>query len=289
MSLRLSLLLVAVALAAVGCLRSTTTIEVAGEGSGQVEMEVAVDAQAVVDQAGQGLPLPDALAPQDTAAVCDLVAEATGELRLPADAATEGFEDGGQCGQRISFAFADPVQLTEILETLSGRDAPEPILRQDGSRWLFASPVIRPLDLPLGQQDLLMDSFAGRQEVRYEVTLPGRSDGENNADSVDGGTFTWELSGDDPRTRLQAQTDVNAGGGPPLLVVLAGGLLLAALAGGAVLAASRYLPAKVALDPDGGPEPAEPRWDPDREAWVADHRVEGLLIHDDTTGEWGRA
>jgi hypothetical protein len=33
----------------------------------------------------------------------------------------------------------------------------------------------------------------------------------------------------------------------------------------------------------------EPRWDPGRGAWVADHPTAGLLIHDDDSGEWRRA
>lgn len=34
---------------------------------------------------------------------------------------------------------------------------------------------------------------------------------------------------------------------------------------------------------------AEPRWDPERRAWVADHETEGLLVHDEATGQWRRA
>ena len=33
----------------------------------------------------------------------------------------------------------------------------------------------------------------------------------------------------------------------------------------------------------------EPRWDGQRAAWVADHPTEGLLIHDEASGQWRRA
>ena len=46
--------------------------------------------------------------------------------------------------------------------------------------------------------------------------------------------------------------------------------------------------------PASGPNPAEPvaaepRWDDERQAWVADHPVEGLLVHDDDSSTWRRA
>ncbi len=37
---------------------------------------------------------------------------------------------------------------------------------------------------------------------------------------------------------------------------------------------------------EAGPEP---RWDAQRAAWVADHPTEGLLVHDEATGQWRRA
>lgn len=37
------------------------------------------------------------------------------------------------------------------------------------------------------------------------------------------------------------------------------------------------------------PAAPEPRWDAQRAAWVADHPTEGLLIHDEASGQWRRA
>jgi hypothetical protein len=174
-----------------------------------------------------------------------------------------------------------------------------------------------------------LDQLAKQRQLTYVVTLPGEREGDSNADLIDGGTFTWVISPDDTRTNLVALTNVSATGGDgvPVLPVALGAAAAAVAAGAGLVAWTRRtrsgplspntavvgdLPpsdrpwampgdeqgtslagasggASTRLANPEDPIVAEPRWDPDRDAWVADHPVEGLLVHDDATGQWRRA
>lgn len=311
-----------VALAATGCLQSTATVVVADDGSGTADLEVAVNPGSVLDQLGSTpLPLPAGVVPTDAPGVCASVSQAV-SLSVPRGATHEPFDDGDRCGERIHLAFSDPAQLTIAFNAFSGTDEAE-ILRRSDDRWLFDAPVVEPIDLaprPAAVPPAVLDQVRAQRTLTYVVTLPGSAVGDTTADRVQGGTFTWEIAPEDPRRRLVAVTaaEGGAGGGDrlPLVPLAAGAAALAALAGLGLAWRSRTRRAPVGAPavPSGGTGPAvphqagaapapvaggpgpsmapaapEPRWDPSRDAWVADHPVEGLVVYDDATGQWRRA
>ncbi|MDH4366264.1 MAG: hypothetical protein OEY41_02730 [Acidimicrobiia bacterium] len=299
------------ALAATGCLQSTATVVVADDGSGTADLEVAVDPRSVLAQLDAGpLPLPAGVVPTDAAGVCASVSQAV-DLSVPPGASHEPFDEGGRCGERVHLAFTDPAQLTIAFNAFSGAEEAE-ILRRSDHRWLFDAPVVEPIDLaprPAALPPAVIDQIQSQRTLTYVVTLPGSAVGDTTADRVQGGTFTWEIAPDDARRRLVAVTATDGGGagsGPPLVPLVGGAAGLVALAGLGLAWRARRRPAPVvapmtASDPTPGaasaaatqsawpPAPPEPRWDPSRDAWVADHPVEGLVVYDDATGQWHRA
>lgn len=323
MSLRFRLTAVLLALTATGCLQSTATLVVAEDGSGTADLEVAVDPRSVLDQLGATpLPLPAAVVPTDAPGVCASVSQAV-SLSVPTGATHEPFDEGDRCGERIHLTFADPAQLTIAFNAFSGANEDEILSRSD-DRWLFDAPVVEPIDLaprPASVPPAVIDQIRAQRTLTYVVTLPGSAVGDTTADRVQGGTFTWEIAPQDPRRRLVAVTADDAtesGGGLPLVPLAAGAAGLVVLAGlGLAWRARRRPSAPVAVAPvapvafPSGPSAAalpfgatpgaatpsvpvlapspEPRWDPSRDAWVADHPVEGLVVYDEATGQWRRA
>ncbi|MEZ5406698.1 MAG: hypothetical protein R2761_01660 [Acidimicrobiales bacterium] len=317
------------ALAATGCLQSTATVVVADDGSGTADLELAVDPRSVLDQLGASpLPLPAGAVPSDTAGVCASVSQAAA-LSVPPGATHEPFDEGGRCGERIHLAFSDPAQLTVAFNAFSGAQEAEILRRSDDRWLFDAPVVEpidlapRPAALP----PAVLDQVRSQRTLTYVVTLPGSAVGDTTADRVQGGTFTWEIAPDDARRRLVAVTATDGGGvgsGLPLVPLVGGAVGLAALAAlGLVWRARRRRPPVAAPGPTSIQEPAgaswpgvvpgsgaipgsgavpsaatpsgwppappEPRWDPSRDAWVADHPVEGLVVYDDATGQWHRA
>lgn len=280
MSLPLRLAAAALALTATGCLQSTATVVVADDGSGTADLEVAVNPGSVLDQLGSTpLPLPASVVPTDAPGVCASVSQAV-SLSVPPGATHEPFDDGDRCGERIHLAFADPAQLTIAFNAFSGADEAE-ILRRSDDRWLFDAPVVEPIDLaprPATVPPAVIDQIRAQRTLTYVVTLPGSAVGDTTADRVQGGTFTWEIAPDDPRRRLVAVTAADGGGagasGLPVVPLAAAAAGLAVLGALGLVWRARRRP--------------EPRWDPARDAWVADHPVEGLVVYDDATGQWRR-
>lgn len=305
------------ALTATGCLQSTATVVVADDGSGTADLEVSVNPGSVLDQLGSTpLPLPAGVVPTDAPGVCAAVSQAV-SLSVPTGATHEPFDQGDRCGERIHLAFSDPAQLTIAFNAFSGANEAEILSRSD-DRWLFDAPVVEPIDLaprPASVPAAVIDQVRAQRTLTYVVALPGSAVGDTTADRVQGGTFTWEIAPDDARRRLVAVTATDGGsgggGGLPVVPLAAGALGLAALAGLALAWRSRRrAPAAVPAAVPGAyqatpvpgptslaaaePHPAaaaspEPRWDPARDAWVADHPVEGLVVYDDATGQWRRA
>ncbi len=275
------------------------------------------------------LPLPAAVVPTDVPGVCASVSQAVslsvppGATHEPFD---EGdrcgerihltFADPTQL--TIAFNAFSGANEDEILTRSDDRwlfDAPvvEPI-----------DLAPRPASVP----PAVIDQIRAQRTLTYVVTLPGSAVGDTTADRVQGGTFTWEIAPQDPRRRLVAVTATGAGGsgsGLPLLPLGAGAAGLVVLAGlGLAWRARRRPPTTavpsgpmavpsgpmavpsgpVAAAPPFGASPTtappsaslpavppspEPRWDPARDAWVADHPVEGVVVYDEATGQWHRA
>lgn len=311
MSLRFRLTAVLLALTATGCLQSTATVVVAEDGSGTADLEVAVDPRSVLDQLGAvPLPLPAAVVPTDAPGVCASVSQAV-SLSVPPGATHEPFDEGDRCGERIHLTFADPAQLTIAFNAFSGANEDEILTRSD-DRWLFDAPVVEPIDLaprPASVPPAVIDQIRAQRTLTYVVTLPGSAVADTTADRVQGGTFTWQIAPQDPRRRLVAVTATEgggSGGGLPLVPLGAGAAGLVALGGLTLVWRARRRPSATTAPPFAAtptaptpsapsaplpvvPPSPEPRWDPSRDAWVADHPVEGLVVYDDATGQWRRA
>ena len=85
---------------------------------------------------------------------------------------------------------------------------------------------------------MLSDAF----DVRFRLTLPG-SIKDNNADTVNGNTLTWNLALDDPRETIQAVS--STAGGNSALYIGGGAVVVAALLGGGVVMSRRKKKAAV--------------------------------------------
>jgi hypothetical protein len=96
-------------------------------------------------------------------------------------------------------------------------------------------------DLPSGvDPSMLSDLF----DIRFQLTLPGKIT-DNNADSIDGNTLTWNLALDDQRSTLMA---VSTTAGSSSAIVIGGVAVVAALLLGGGVAMSRRKKKKAAVD-----------------------------------------
>jgi hypothetical protein len=332
MSPRLISAIIAVAFAGTGCIRSTTDLVVEEDGSGSVDIVLAVDPSAITEADPSALPPGlEALVGGDSEEICQQVEEETAGAGVPEGAVVTAYDEDGFCGSRIKFDFGSAEELGNSLQGTVGDEttsASEFVLRQEEDGWLFRAPltVALPQD-GAGLPPAMVQAVLSDAVITYRVTLPGEAvAGEHNATSVDGGVFFWDIDLGAPPDLLMARTTERASpAGGLLLPIVIGGAVLAALAAAAYGLARRRssgpgdLAAGTITSPapsgvEWGPAPApatfepyepatpwptgatpdepitpEPRWDPDRGAWVADHPTEGLLIHDDDAGQWRRA
>ncbi len=98
---------------------------------------------------------------------------------------------------------------------------------------------------------VLSDAF----DVRFSLTLPGNVK-DNNADTVNGNTLTWNLSLDDPRDTIQAVS--STAGSSSALYIGGGAVVLAALLGGGVVMSRRKKKAAVDAVASAPTAPAAP-------------------------------
>jgi len=204
-----------------GCIRVEMSFTVDEDGSGAVEMVVAVD-ESLLTAADES--------PDDMLGDVD---------DLPPGAVVDAYREDGFVGQRIRVPVAD---MELAAESLGGADdltdAADFGFVREGDGWRFT------MDAPPLGEELAGengDSTAGMTaaivntaEFRVRVSLPGEIT-EHNADRIENGVLVWELDflGEKPRT-LSARSQT-AGVGP-VVVVVAGGAA-AALAVLAALAA----------------------------------------------------
>lgn len=73
-------------------------------------------------------------------------------------------------------------------------------------------------------------------DVRFRLTLPGTIE-DNNADTVNGNTLTWNISLDDPRDTLEAVS--SAAGGTSALLIGGAAVIAAAAIGGGIAMSRR--------------------------------------------------
>lgn len=227
------------ALLATGCLRMSTTLVVAEDGSGTGEIVMALDAAAFAELAAEddsGLGAEE-LAELDPDQLCTMFDEEVPADDFPSTATVSDYSEDGFCGQRFEFTFADEAELVSVLGGMGdGGDAVTDgfKLRQEGNDWIFVLPLDQDIFAGGGDADLVQMAFLAQMEVVYQITLPGEAvDGENNADTVDGGTFTWDLDLTSPPDQLLARTTPSSGGRSVLVLVAA--VIVVAVVGAAGL------------------------------------------------------
>jgi hypothetical protein len=262
----------AVTVLCTGCLRLNVDVEVRGDGSGSATIIQAFDLDTLegfappeeLDQ----LTDPDALIPAD----------------LPEGIEAEVYDQDGYLGVRFSTTFDDPAQLEARLAGLSaavdqslettgggtGGAGGQLIVEETADGWRFEAPGVASGEASNTGEipPFLLDGF----DIRYTVALPGEAV-DQNADEVDGSTFTWVLAIDDERTTLFAETEGSGapggGGGIGAVPFIVGGgvlalVLLAAL--GFALASRRKTPVAAAA-PSGWPPGTVPPGPPGGAPW----------------------
>jgi hypothetical protein len=306
-AVRLRPILVAslLALLATACIKVDYDITVEDDGSGSLEGILAIDVDSF---AGMGEMFGEEA--QDTDALCDEFRTGTG---LPPNLEVSEYEEDGFCGVRFSGSWAagdDPAaQIGALLAgdtEEGGTDGQVTLVEDAAGGWRFEAPFdSEGLTAEAGAGDLedmggMADQFLGDASFRFAITLPGRPvEGQNNATSVDGNTFEWDIDFTAPPDRFFAQTEPGSPGGggdgfPWVIVVglVAGAVIIAAV----VLLVRRG--AKTMTDPmppGGGAPPSagaaapaapQPVWDAARNTWVVQDPVRGWMRHDPATGQW---
>ncbi len=220
--IKLAATIAALILFATSCIKFEADISVSDDGSGRVDVLSAVDADgfgSVLGDLADGLgdateglgDVTDGLGD-----ICDTFSEEGGfDEDVPDGAEVSVVDEDGFCGARVTYDLEPGTDHSAALAQLIDADVQ---LRKEGDGWIFSAP----LDL----EDLALDDLAGQNAgvpsalvdelfddaiFQWTVDLPGIAvDGKNNADQVDGGTFTWTVDLLDPPANLFAQT--RAGG-----------------------------------------------------------------------------
>jgi hypothetical protein len=223
-----SLLLAAVALFLVGCIRAEVSIKVNDDGSGEVSVLAAFDEEAFASLAedfGDG-------STTEVPSFNDL-----DESDLPEGASVEAYDEDGFTGARVTIPFeaSDDIAATinEILSNsggdgfIGGTDSTfeDFSLRHEGEGWRFEATAAPLNDAADGEDALglggaIFDVLFDDASFEIKIELPGDVI-EHNADRIDGDTLVWELGLADAEPRqLMALTGADDGGGFNLVVAI---------------------------------------------------------------------
>ena len=227
--LPLALLMALCAFVLTGCIRLEVTFTVEEDGSGAMEMVVALD---------ESLLALSEESPDDL----------TGNLdELPPGATVDEYREDGFVGQVVSVPIPDMTRAAESLGSVDDMtDVTDFGFVREGDGWRFTMDV-PPLgeelagengELAAGLAAALLDEAS----FRVRVSLPGEIT-EHNADRIEDGVLVWDLdwTSMEPRT-LSAHSQMTGVG--PVVVVIVGGaaaavVVLAALAARSVVRARR--------------------------------------------------
>ena len=231
------LLLALAAVALVGCIRAEIAIRVNEDGSGEISVLTAVDAE-LFGELGAGLG-----GGEDVDPFSDL-----NEADLPPGASVEEYDEDGFTGVRITLPFDPGDDLARSIDqalTQAGGDDTDGLVGSDGAfdsfslvregeGWRFDATVAPVDDADEGADALggaLFESLFSEASVEIKLSLPGDLI-EHNADRVDGGTLVWELElGSTEPRQIMALSGASDGGSNALVIVIAVVVLLAIAAG----------------------------------------------------------
>lgn len=249
-----------IALLATGCIKVEGEIVVDDDGSGNVTLLTAIDSEgalgAIAEEFGEAAG--DA-SPQEA---CDEFTEEmmTDTDGLPPGAEVSEYEEDGFCGAQVTYELSASTDHSVAIETVFDGGSPR-LFKQD-ENWIFetrldTSDITEEAE---GAPEAFVEELFGDASIRFIVELPGTAiDGQNNATSVDGGRFTWDIDLNDPEERLFAQTAPGSAGGGGLGLILIIVAVLALLAAAAWWFLTQRKPAGAAGAPMGAaPTPGAP-------------------------------
>lgn len=246
--------LMLLALLATGCIKVEGEIVVEDDGSGNVTLLTAIDSEgalaAIAEEFGEAAAEGS---PQDA---CDEFTEEmmTDTDGLPPGATVSEYEEDGFCGAQVTYSLDASTDHSAQISTVFDGGSPR-LFKQD-ENWIFETRLDTSdiTDETEGAPDAFVEELFGDASVRFIVDLPGNAiDGQNNATSVDGGRFTWDIDLNNPEERLFAQTAPGGGGGSGLGMILVIVAVLALLAAAAWWFLTQRKPAAdaVATEPMG--------------------------------------
>jgi hypothetical protein len=288
---RFAVALAVLPLVLTGCYRSDFRIKVNDDGSGSVDIVVAIDPEQLQELAEQFGDEGEFGA--DPCA--ELRTESEDTSTLPEGADVEPYDEDGYCGVRVKADFpADTDIQSFVLDDLdfgASEDSPVGfesfVIERDGDGWRFEATTVGATGTE-GADAGLLSGFLGDASNIVRVELPGHVVDEN-ADRVEDGSLVWDLDVlGDARTLAARSEPGEGGGGSGVLWIVLGAVVVAAAAviGLVLWRRGHARPAPGAPAP-AGPAPA-PQWDPQRNAYVQwDPAGDRWMQYDDAAGEWG--
>ncbi len=226
--------LMLIALLATSCIKVEGEIVVDDDGSGNVELLTAIDSEgalaAIAEEFGEAAAEGT---PQDACDefTQDMMSDTDG---LPPGSQVEEYEEGSFCGAKITYELSASTDHSAAIDFVFEGGSPR-LFKQD-ENWIFETRLDTSelTDETDGAPDAFIEQLFGDASIRFIVDLPGTAiDGQNNATSVDGGRFTWDIDLNNPEERLFAQTAPGGSGGGGLGLILIIVAVLALLAAAA--------------------------------------------------------
>ncbi|MCY4113048.1 MAG: hypothetical protein OXG33_03785 [Chloroflexi bacterium] len=227
--LPVALLMAVCTFALTGCIRVELSFTVEEDGSGVVDMVVAVD-ESLLAAADES--------PEDMLGDVD---------DLPPGAVVDAYREDGFVGQRMRVPVADMELAAESLGSADDlTDAADFGFVRESDGWRFT------MDLPPLGEELagengdfaagMTAAIVNTAEFRVRVSLPGEIT-EHNADRIENGALVWELDFLDTEARTLSARSQTTGVGPVVVVVVGGAaaaaVVLAALAARSAVRARR--------------------------------------------------
>lgn len=305
------------------CYRSDFGVTVNDDGSGQVDIVLAVDPerlQQLAEQFGEDTGLGD-----DPCA--EIRSESETADGLPEGAEIEPYDEDGFCGVHVTAPFEAGTDISSfVLDDLAiGSEADSPVvfdsfvIERDGEGWRFDATTGASSDTG-GLDPGIVQQFLEDASNTVRVKLPGKVI-ENDADRTEDGHLVWDLDLLGSSRTLHALTGPGGGGDDSgqsvwLWVALAAAAVVAVVVGVLLWrrSHSRTPPRPTSPTPDasgsqfGGPDPTTasqndlgaeiaappgppaadgPQWDAQRQAYIQwDPAGNRWMQYDDGAGEW---
>ena len=224
--LPVALLMALCAFVLTGCIRVELSFTVDADGSGAVDMVVAVD---------------EALLAASDESAEDVFGD---DDDLPPGAVVDEYREDGFVGQRMSVPVPDMEQAAESLGGVDDMtDSADFDFVREGDSWRFT------MDMPPLGEELagengdfaagMTAAVVNSAEFRVRVSLPGEVT-EHNADRIENGVLVWDLDwmSLEPRT-LSARSQTTSVGPAIVAVAIGAGVAVVVLAALAARSASR--------------------------------------------------